>query len=62
MIGSDFCLFYNFEITISAISILTFYYYIYHNLNPTMKKPNKRLTYDEKVSKCEEFIKNFEDY
>lgn len=25
-------------------------------------KKQKRLTHDEKVIKCEEFIKNFEDY
>lgn len=25
-------------------------------------KKQKKLTHDEKVTKCEEFIKNFEDY
>ena len=27
-----------------------------------MKKGIRKLTYDEKVGKCEEFLKNFEDY
>lgn len=27
-----------------------------------MKKNAKKLTHDEKVTKCQEFIQNFEDY
>lgn len=27
-----------------------------------IKKTHKRLTHDQKVSKCEEFIKNYEDF
>ena len=27
-----------------------------------MKKADRKLSYDEKVVKCEEFIKNYEDY
>lgn len=27
-----------------------------------MKKPNRNIKHDEKIAKCEEFIKNFEDY
>lgn len=27
-----------------------------------MDKKNKKLKHDDKIAKCEEFIKNFEDY
>jgi hypothetical protein len=32
------------------------------NFRGMKRKSDKKLTYDEKIAKCEEFLKTFEDY